>query len=481
MKQIPGLRSLVAAFGVIFIASCDEGVLVSNKAPDTHLAIDTIALQGENRLNSVVRLSWYGTDVDGVIDHYEVSLDGQNWKSTERQDSTFSFVIPAGQDTSDISLSVRSLDDDGAVDPSPAHLIIPLQNAPPVVAIDPEGQTLGTTLGVATYKWRATDPDGNNTVVYAEAKFNNGTWFPLDIHQPIVSFVLEAGTTTNATAKVFNGIALLPETLSIDGIQISANNVLYIRAKDLANRWSAIDTAEPVVFERPTAPLLVISGSPVSVNTIYQTALAGLTVAYDFINMNTVAGLPAYWNPTFRLLASQYDRIFVYSASTGVLDPSTGQTSTLLGLMGPSLQQFTQTGGKLLVSTSFGPTTDLTPYIGTYPMEGIVTSIGQVRLVPDSALVPAVSGTYPSLHPENIVIGLTPLVAAADAQPFYRAQLTKLNGWQGDNLVGVRRFYQGNPAHPGQVFFSVELYKINQSASALQSLLSKILVDDFGW
>jgi len=134
-----------------------------------------------------------------------------------------------------------------------------------------------------------------------------------------------------------------------------------------------------------------------------------------------------------------------------------------------------------MTSTAFGPNTDFTPYIGAFPMDGIVTSSGQVRMVPDSALVPQVSGNYPDLHPSSIVIGISPLVASADADVFYRAQLTKLSGWQGDNLVAVRRKYLGNPAHINEVFFSVELHRVASSSQAMEDLLEQILVYDFAW
>ena len=461
-------------------ASCERGTLVDNKAPETHLALDTIALQGENRLNSVVRMSWYGTDQDGYITRYEVSLDGENWKSTVRQDSSFTLSIPAGQDTADVVLRVRAVDDDGATDPTPARLRLPLKNAQPVAEIDPEGQTTGTTLGVATYKWRGSDPDGDETVVLAEARFNNGTWFTIPVNQPILTFVLDAGTSANATARVVYGNNNTLETNVFDGLEVDEPNTLYIRVKDVANRWSAVDTALPVVFSRPTGDLLVVSGSPSTTANTYLSTLAGTALDIDFWDLNVAANLPAYWNPTFRWIAQQYDKLFVFSGPTPVLDPSTGQTGTLLGLMGPALQRYTQNGGKLLVTTSFNSTLDLTPYIGTYPIDGMVTSVGQVRLVQDSALVPLAPG-YPSLKPESILIGLTPLVPAADAQPFYRAQLTKLNGWSGTNVVGVRRFAPGQPTKVQQVFFSVELFKLNGVPGALPGLLQSILVDDFNW
>ena len=464
----------------LLLAGCDPGTLVDNRLPNTHLALDTIALQGDNRLNSVVRMSWYGTDVDGYVDRYEVSLDGTSWKTTRKQDSTFTLSIPAGQDTADVVLRVRAVDDDGGTDPTPARLRLPLKNARPVASIDPEGQTLGTTLGVATYKWRASDPDGDETVVAAEARFNNGTWFPIPVNQPVITFVVEPGSTATATARMVYGNNNSLETTAVDGLEIDENNTLYIRVKDVANRWSDADTALPVVFTRPSGDLLVVSGSPSTTANTYLSALAGSALDIDFWDMNVAANLPAYWNPTFRWIAQQYSKVFVFSGPTPVLDPSTGQTSTLLGLMGPALQKYTQNGGKLLITTALNSTMDLTPYIGTYPIDGMVTSVGQVRLVQDSALLPLVPN-YPPLKPESILIGLTPIQPSADAQPFYRAQLTKLSGWSGTNVVGVRRFAPGPGNRVQQVFFSVELFKANAVPGALSSLLQSILVNDFNW
>jgi hypothetical protein len=70
---------------------------------------------------------------------------------------------------------------------------------------------------------------------------------------------------------------------------------------------------------------------------------------------------------------------------------------------------------------------------------------------------------------------------SADAEIFYRAQLTKLSGWQGDNVVGVRRKYLGNPNKINEVFFSLELHKVAANNSAISNLLEQILVYDFDW
>jgi hypothetical protein len=94
----------------LLISGCERGEALENQAPDTHLAVKSIERSGADRLNSKVQMSWYGTDIDGYITGYALSLDSLNWKLTTSQDSTFLFSIPAGSDTADITLYIRAID-----------------------------------------------------------------------------------------------------------------------------------------------------------------------------------------------------------------------------------------------------------------------------------------------------------------------------------------------------------------------------------
>ncbi|MGB0175852.1 MAG: hypothetical protein ACPF9D_01720, partial [Owenweeksia sp.] len=98
------MRHHLTFIGVValLLAGCRKGELKPGSLPDTHLSIEAINLTGPNRLNSEVRLSWYGTDVDGYIKGFEISLDNQNWDFTTVQDSVFIFDLEAGSDTTDI-------------------------------------------------------------------------------------------------------------------------------------------------------------------------------------------------------------------------------------------------------------------------------------------------------------------------------------------------------------------------------------------
>ena len=477
---------------VLIFLGCDRGKAHENLPPDTRLAIDAINLSGPNRLNSIVQMSWYGTDRDGYIVGYDISIDSisipgvetnYNWKRTLKQDSTFNFSIPEGQDTTDIKLRVRSIDNEGLIDPTPASVNIPLKNSPPIALIDKATQSFGTNIGVLTYKWDATDPDGDETIQSAEFRFNEGSWFALNPNQSQVTFVLNEDLISPFQAELYYGNNSEPSYSEVTGIKIDSANIFQVRVTDIAGAISTADSALPVILTKPSSDLLFVSSQTSAITNLYSGWLSTIPIGFDILDLeaNNGESRPYYWNPTFKHILSQYQKVLVVTNSDNALDPFTGVTQPLLAHMALALQQYCTNEGKLLTTTSFGPSTDLSPYLGSFPMNGIVTSSGQVRLVPDSAIIPQVTGSYPDLNPSSILIGISPIIPSADAEPFYRAQLTKLSGWQGDNIVGVRRKYLGDPNKINEVFFSVELHRVAASDTAIKLVLEQIIQYDFNW
>ena len=104
---------------LLFLAACDKGEELANEAPDTQFSLKEINLSGENRLNSIVSLTWSGNDPDGYVKGFELSRDGVQWEFTTKQDSTFRFSLIAGSDTADIQLFVRAIDNENLSDPTP--------------------------------------------------------------------------------------------------------------------------------------------------------------------------------------------------------------------------------------------------------------------------------------------------------------------------------------------------------------------------
>lgn len=477
-KRASKYLPIFAGILLLAVASCDKGTLKSNAAPDTFIALESINLEGQNRLNSVVKLGWFGTDVDGVVLGYEVSFDQISWQYTTSQDSVFRFEIPEGSDTVDVTLFVRSIDDRNATDPTPAQLRIPLKNSLPSAIFDVDNLPTDTAICVATYRWKAEDPDGDNTIVSAEMRWNTGDWFTVDPRQPLITFV--ADTTAGGLAKVYYANNTAALATKINGVVLGQQNQLFVRVKDIAGAYSEVDTAAAIFIRKPSSKMLVICGQPQSVSQVYIPILQSLNLSYDFVDYakDNGANQPKFWSPTFRHLLMLYGTAFIYTDASTYSNSATGQNALLLNFMGQGVQQFTDAGRKLFVSTIFANTSDIASIAGIYPIEDIVRSAGQVRISNDSAIYNVVAGSYPNVQPQNIVIGLFPIVKSADAEAFYRAQLTKISGWQGDNLVASRRKIGNKVNH---VFFGVGLFQFTKNPTDLKDLFEDILIDDFNW
>lgn len=466
------------------VLSCRKGELSEGSAPDTKIAVEAINLDGENRLRSQVRLSWFGTDIDGYIAGYEISLDNQTWAYTEAQDSTFLFDLPSGQITADIDFYVRAIDNDGLTDPSPAYLQVPIQNTAPEARFINDRGPKDTAFCAATFFWTANDADGNQTISTVELRFNDGDWFEVSKSQNLLSFLLDtAASGSNATAQLYYGTQSNAQTLAVNGLNANGNNTLYIRATDIAGATSAIDTATSFYFKNktPGISLLWVNGHAQSIGQQYKGYLDAANLTYDALNfgINQGARQPFYWNPTFRLTLSLYKRVFINASPAEYTNPVSGQTNTLLRFMAPTIQSFTTAGGKVFASTSFTKNEDVSTLAGPFPIESAIYSSGQARVSNDSALV-ATSGypNFPDLKPQNVQFGVVPIVMSADAVALYRGQLSKLSGWTGDNLMASGRI-NASSGKLTEVFIAAELHNYDANGTAVTDLIEEILKNEF--
>ncbi len=467
------------------LQSCTKGTPYADKFPDTQLSVKEINLTGDERLNSTVKLNWFGFDSDGYITGYEISFDNKVWSYTERVDSTFSFSIPSGQDTADVDFWVRAIDNENQRDQSPAHLSIPLKNSAPTASFNNEFGPRDTALIVSTFSWSATDPDGDGTIASVEIKFNNGSWYALNQGSSIISFLLDTAVQTgSAQADVYYDQVLTPVSQKIDGLLPNAVNSLYIRATDIAGAVSKVDTAIAYFLKNktPNTNLLWVTGQGAGTSQKYADVLNPIGIKYDRLDYGADingANMPSYWSPTFTLISSLYPKLFVNSDQTTFKNRVTSRILTLLEFMGPSVQEFTNNGGKSFITTSFNKEQNLSEITGPYPVSSlVVSSAGQARIYPDSGLVTVMTGPYPNVNPpsNNLQTGVVPIVGTTDSEDFYRGRLTKLNNWQGTDIVGVVRRPNGIWS---QVLFGVELHNYNANPTNLQLLFEEILVNEF--
>jgi hypothetical protein len=155
-------RAAAAACAALLLAGCSpKNTLVPNLPPET-----TLFVQGPvDTVNHVVRLFWFGSDQDGFVERFELrflnpaSPGDTAWVSTTRTDSLFTVFTPAGL-TSPV-FEVRAVDDQGAIDPTPARQDFTFSNAPPSVTLTGEPGANDTTFASLTLRWQAADPDGD--------------------------------------------------------------------------------------------------------------------------------------------------------------------------------------------------------------------------------------------------------------------------------------------------------------------------------
>ena len=69
------------------------------------------------------------------------------------------------------------------------------------------------------------------------------------------------------------------------------------------------------------------------------------------------------------------------------------------------------------------------------------------------------------------------MIASADAQNFYRAQITRFRGWNGssDVVAAVRR----RNSKISQVFFCLELHRFDKNAGEVEALIGDIFNNEF--
>ncbi len=467
---------------ILALAACRKGNPNENQPPETQIALQEINLTGDDRLNSEVRLNWFGTDVDGYVTGYEISLDNQNWNFTDSEDSTFVFPLPAGQDTTDIDFYVRAIDNDDNTDPTPAYLKVPLKNTPPSASFNDERGPQDTAFIAATFFWSAADPDGAETIQQILVRFNNGAWTEIDRNQNLISFLLDTSAQSGrADAAIFYGTQTATPAKVIDGVLPNAPNRLYIKSVDLAGAESSVDTSEVFFFKNktPNTQTLWVSAHTLLITQEYRNYLNFNNINYDFLDFGIGQGerQPTYFDPTFELILKQYSRFFVNAPNSTFKNLVTGANQILLAYLAPIVQDFSNTGGKLFVTTSFQKNQDITNIRGAFPIDEILDTVGQLRIYSDSIVFPVnASAMLPNLQPTNVQSGIITIQPSADAQNFYRGEIAYNNGggftdWKGPNVLATSRSTNGKLR---QVFFAIELHNFDKNVGTVENLIGQI-------
>lgn len=476
---------LFLVIGLAILPSCNkEGEEKENRAPNTEFSIEEINLFGEDRLNSIVSLSWLGTDPDGYVVGYELSLDKQNWNFTTRQDSIFKFSIDPGSDTTDITLFVRAIDNEGLIDPSPDKIRIPLKNTPPEVDFDEKFILPDTANIVITLAWAATDFDGDETIISTQISLDGKRWVEISNNATTFSLAPNDPLAQDSTeALIYYGTSKQPQKEMLNKLSLNDTNRVFIRVIDQANTESKIDTSTTFFLIGKTHDLLVVGGLEAA-DATYRSTLQAKNIDYDFLNFTAGNGIrqPNIWNITFSLQLSFYDKLFLYSDESLFTNSFTGVKNMILEFAASALQEYANAGGKYMISTSLLHSTNIDGFAGVLPIRSLSQSnFGSARFYEDSLAV-GVLDSLPDLKPGKfLILGPTVFdIDSADTEVIYEANLsdnTRDRGpWNDTKIFGSARRQNGKL---NQVFFSLQLWELNGDQAALETLFDQILNVEF--
>jgi len=468
-------RNLLLLLLIPFImASCiDQPVSerMENMPPTTSVWLmpdDTLRATSSRQ-----HIHWWGDDPDGFVVGYEWSFNAEDWTWTERNDSVF--LLSLQQQDTTYNFFVRAVDNEGARDPEPASLNLPIRNSPPSVEFSEGTNVPDTTFTVATFSWIGTDPDGDDTIVrYLWALNDTTEWNEI------------AGDRSMLTVR------------DEDGLRVNDDNVLYIKAQDNAGAYSSTarmpgnpapdnmnrppDTTAHWHVREPVGDLLIIDdynltdGAEIIYAEIFDTLGGGVFREHSVWDIRRGRSdfqrgdlVPPFINPAFIETLRLFKYVYWYSDN----GPSYNIAQT-------ALPAYLESGGKVLMSVTF-PTGTFDPreqgIVDFAPVDSIARDdIGFVR--PGTMIYPTEEGEslgFPSLQRDNTgtsIGGVRNLIIETGAIPLY------IVDHEEEPMVAVRS--QDNNIY----FFGLRLHRLNghpdePETHRLGLLMHKIFLDEF--
>jgi hypothetical protein len=500
---------LLLLTGFILIQGCDSGLdgnLNENIPPKTSLTVNEINLPEGERLISQVNISWWGDDPDGYIVGYEIFIgeghedaDAQ-WDYTTRTDSVFVLPIPEGELDANVRFTVRAVDNQGARDPNPPSLVFPIRNSPPSISFINNELPPDSTYKVASFGFRATDPDGDSNLNRIEIALNDTlseeSWKTIPTGIDLITLLID-DTEAIGTASVFLGRALNTSDIEFTNVNVDGDNELFIRTIDNAAAVSNIVGHEWFV-KKQTSKILFLNDYQGSFSSDRATLHLGLLnslgiTEIDYIDISDgdatggrrVPLTSAFHNralgsPTINLMFAQWDHIYWISND---LNRNIGYALELT-------IDFFANGGNMFINIPVGFVADDNPLLDFLPFERVqpVPSGQSAFVIPrDSLAIPDPSLINPPfLKFRTEVRGVVnPVIPFAESRALFDAPFRLRN------VVGTVIDYDGpkqiSALSPDErvLFFGVDLDSFTRpeatEPSDLQGLLQLFLIETLGF
>jgi len=508
----------------ILIISCSESITgskVQNVPPETHIFLHPDSGKTISQQSSKLKVHWWGDDPDGFVIGYLISWDQKNYGFTPRNDSTFSLVI-RGLDTSyifsaaavdnagnkkyDQTVVVNGINygsepftdsnnngkwdegepfiDFGAIDPTPAHLTFPIKNSPPIVSFQQNSQVPETTFTVASFAWNISDVDGDETVQKVFIALNDtASFIELPGSARFVTIRAKAPfSSSTVSADVFIGTTIgTPYSIKLPNLKLDEKNIFYVKAIDIAGTFSKMiqmpDTGKAWFVKKQKGNILIIDDYGVNdqAASFYNATMDSINSGilknkYDVLDIkygktSTTPGvlLPKFTNPTFTEMLKLFKVVIWYTDN----DPS-------LEIAQLTVRNYTESGGKILLSMVFPQTFDTRGLSDFLPIDSV--SPTPINIIPMNTKINLTAdGTALGYSPLSIDNSTIPVArirtffpSAAGAKNLYTLGLT------GNPIIGFKDI------DTRRIFLGLPLHRCNGAPSNTKEFLRKVLIDEFG-
>lgn len=456
-------RNLFPIAILLLASGCSEDFTdnpKSNRPPETFTSIFT-----ERDLNPTISrqtIHWWGDDPDGAVvgfiytfkenaanvETWSNSASHPDWTFTTGTQETFTLQL-SGNDTT-YAFRVKAVDDQGAADPTAAVQRFPIINSKPAVEFPLGTEVPETTFTVASFTWRGSDPDGDDTI----AKYQ---------------YVLD-DTTNDSAWKDLNSRANTILLTAAEGLT-EGRHVFYLRAIDIAGAVSRIIRMPRneigVWFVRePKSNFLVIDDYNITDNTanFYHTTLQAIVGNFDVWDIKRNNGaLDPPSSQAFTETLLLFDRIFWYADT----DPNLEKAQV-------GVPTFLDRGGKLIMTTMFREfTSNLGDPLDFSPVDSLGARIARItRNQPVQATPAAIALGLPELRVSvTIIPNVFPLVAKISSTALYFLPENP-SLWPG---IPAMAAIDGNSSF---AFFGLPISSLDGLGTAKQ-VIEKILNDIF--
>lgn len=469
-------NTLFLALISFVLVSCNtglEGELKDNLTPKTFLTVNSINLPEGERLNSQIRISWWGDDPDGYVTGYEIFI-GDNpqdassvWTYTTRTDSTFILPISEGNTIADVKFTVRAIDNDEGRDPEPPSLTFPIENSPPTIQFSAQETPPDTTFGVFSFGIRANDPDGNANLNRIEIALNDDSetaWIEIAPTTELLTFIVNEDGITNG----FIGRSLQETEVAFDNIQFDATNTFYVRSIDNAGAVSQVAQFEWFVKRQRSRVLFLNDyfgpNSQSTANTHLELLRSVGIEVVDYMNISDGTSFggqrvqlsSAFPNrslaaPTINTMLAQWDHIYWISDN---LDRNIGYALELTF-------EFFQNGGTMFVNIPTKVLFDDNPILEFLPFQRVqpVPPGQQSFIVQNNAEVTATESVpdAPYLRFRRNLLASYPIIPFGETVQLFNAPFRtrnaagRINDFDGSNLISAM-----NPEQT-ILFFGIDL------------------------